>query len=42
MVLMSLFAGQRWRRRCGDWSCGHEEGVGGIERVTPKRVHCHV
>ena len=28
MVLMNLFAGQQWRRRCGEWSCGHE-GRGG-------------
>ena len=30
-VLMSLFAGQHWRCRCDEWTCGHRLGGGGDE-----------
>lgn len=26
MVLMNLFAGQKWRHRCREWTCGHSGG----------------
>ena len=25
MVLINLFAGNKWRHRCREWTCGHSE-----------------
>ena len=26
IVLMNLFAGMQWGRKCREWTCGHSEG----------------
>ena len=33
MVLMNLFAGQQWRRRCREQICGHSLGGRGWDEL---------
>ena len=28
MILMNIFAGKEWRRKCREWTCRHREGGG--------------
>ena len=41
MVLMNLFAGQKYRHRCREQTCGHGrgEGEGGINRESITGAH---
>ena len=34
MVLMNLFAGKEWRRRCKEWTCGPSVGRRGWDEVS--------
>ena len=45
MVLMNLFAGQQWRWRYKEQTCGHSGGkerVGRIERVEYTHTHSYM
>ena len=45
MVLMNLLAGQQWRCRHREQTCGHREGkesMGKMERVAWKNIHYHL
>ena len=45
MVLMNVFAGQQWRHRHREQTCGHggkgNERVRQLEKVAWKHIPCH-
>ena len=45
MVVMNLFAGNQWKGRHRETTCGHKlgkESVGQMERVVWNHIHYHI